>query len=52
MMNTLKVYDIELTTRGPVFVGNGNELKKNEYFNMIGQKAPGGKMILMGISMC
>lgn len=34
MMNTLKVYDIELITRGPVFVGNGNELKKNEYFNI------------------
>lgn len=22
---------------------------KNEYFNMIGQKAPGGKMILMAV---
>lgn len=37
MINTLKVYDIDLTTRGPVFVGNGNELKKNEYFN-VGRK--------------
>ena len=37
MMNTLKVYDIELTTLGPVFVGSGNELKKNEYFN-VGRK--------------
>ena len=30
MKNTLKVYDIELTARGPIYIGSGNELKKNE----------------------
>ena len=46
MMNTLKVYDIELTTRGPVFVGNGNELKKNEYFNIGRRKVVDRKSVV------
>lgn len=36
MKSPLKVYDIELTVKGPVFVGDGQELKKKEYIKLRG----------------
>lgn len=32
MNQFLKVYDVELITKGPLFVGSGEEIKKKEYF--------------------
>ena len=34
MKSPLKVFDIELTVRGPLFVGSGQELKKKEYIKL------------------
>lgn len=36
MRSPLKVYDIELTVKGPLFVGDGQELKKKEYIKLRG----------------
>ena len=36
MKSPLKVFDIELTVRGPLFVGSGQELKKKEYIKLRG----------------
>lgn len=36
MRNVLKVYEVELTTIGPVFIGSGREITKKEY--AFGQK--------------
>lgn len=36
MRSPLKVYDIELTVKGPLFVGDGQELKKKEYIKLKG----------------
>ena len=31
MSKVLKVYDVEMTVKGPVFIGNGEEISKKEY---------------------
>ena len=52
MKNTLKVYDIELTARGPVYIGSGNELKKNEYFSVKGKKVIVPRLDIMYQDIC
>lgn len=52
MKNTLKVYDIELTARGPIYIGSGNELKKNEYFSVKGKKVIVPRLDIMYQDIC
>ena len=38
MKHSLKVYDLILTVKGPVHIGNGLEIKKKEYIFRIEKK--------------
>lgn len=38
MKRFIKVYDVVLTTKGPLFIGSGQEIKKKEYINIKQEK--------------